>query len=428
MFQQKQQLSLKYLPSLRMQQGLRMLQSPLTELSSYITQEIIHNPFLDLSSLEDEESSFSSPFISSTFAYLNNTPAPQKSLYTHILSQIDEIFSTSQERLIAHQIAGNLSDQGLFLQNPEDLADQLELPLNEIYRVWNTIQNLNPLGIASPSLQSYWMRLLRDSSHQKAYTIIRDFYPLITNCEFLPIMKKLRLSLPELLTILKKALGTIPWSPAAAYTMKPLVATPLPDIYLFYHSGSWDIKVSARGLPSIKLNRKTFDFYEQLPKEEQNNLTQQILSAKWLIKNLRKREETLLRIMESLLPKQEKFLLGNISSPEPVAIKSLAEDLALHESTIFRAIENKVIATPIGIFPLKRLFPKGVHQDSSHSKEKILQWIYQWISTEQAPLSDRTISDRITAKGIPCARRTVAKYRSQLNILPANKRKMRLRM
>ncbi|WP_100934380.1 RNA polymerase factor sigma-54 [Candidatus Chlamydia corallus] len=426
MFQQKQKLSLKYLPSLRMQQGLRMLQSPLTELSSYIAQEIIQNPFFDLSSLEDEEWSPCSQPINSTFSYLNNTPAPQESLYTHLLSQIDEFFSTSEERLIAYQIAGNLSDEGLFLQNPEALAEELELPLEKIHKVWSSIQNLNPEGIASPSLQSYWMKLLRNSPHQQAYSIVRDFYPLMTHCEFVPIMKKFSLSLPELRTILKKALGSIPWCPAAAYSTKPILAAPLPDIYLFYHSGSWDIEVSTQGLPSIKLNREVFHFYKHLPKEEQKNLSQQVLSAKWLIKNLRKREQTLLRVMQTLLPQQEDFLLGKIPAPHPLGIKDLAQDLALHESTIFRAIENKAVAAPIGIFPLKQLFPRGIHQDSPHSKEIVLQWIRQWISTEQTPLSDSVISNRINARGIPCARRTVAKYRSQLKILPASKRKIEM--
>ncbi|AAD18909.1 sigma factor 54 [Chlamydia pneumoniae TW-183] len=423
MFQQKQKLSLKYLPSLRMQQGLQMLQSPLTELSSYVVQEIIDNPFFDLSSLEEEEWSPCYRPTNSTFSYLNQTPGPQESLYTRLLPQIEEAFSTAEERFIAHQIAGNLSDEGLFLRNPEDFAQELELPLEKIHKVWDTIQNLSPEGIASPSLQSYWMKLLRNSSHQQAYSIVRDCYPLMTNCEFAPIMKKFSLSLSELRNILKKALGSIPWCPAAACTVKPMVSTPLPDIYLFYSSGSWKIEVSTRGLPSIKLNKETFHFYEHLPKEEQKNLSQQILSAKWLIKNLRKREQTLLQVMETLLPKQEDFLLGKIPAPYPLGIKDLAEDLSFHESTIFRAIENKAVAAPIGIFPLKHLFPRGIHQDSSHSKENVLQWIRQWIATEQTPLSDSVISDRITAKGIPCARRTVAKYRAQLKILPANKRK-----
>lgn len=133
-------------------------------------------------------------------------------------------------------------------------------------------------------------------------------------------------------------------------------------------------------------------------------------------------------IVEKILPHQENFLLGKTSCPKPLSVKNLSEELPYHESTIFRAIENKTLAGPIGIIPLKHLFPRPISTSDSQSKETILQWIHQWVASETTPLSDADISKRISQQGIQCARRTVAKYRTQLKILPAHKRKVHSQM
>ncbi|MEF9519584.1 RNA polymerase factor sigma-54 [Chlamydia crocodili] len=418
MFQQHQKLSQNYLPSLRMQQGLQMLQSSITELSSYVLQQIIHNPFFDISSLEDEEWSVCSSLPSIDAAY-----SRPESLFSHLFTQVQQTFDSSEELLIAQHIIGNLSDQGLFLSSPDELSLQLEIPVEIIHTVWQTIQHFHPLGIASPSLQDYWLLHLESSSHTLAYKIIKEHYSLLINCDFLRIAKKCRCSPLDIRNALKLALAKIPWCPAEGYASLSNIQPALPDVYVTKKHQIWEIQVSSRGLPPIKLNSEVFHIYEQLPKEEKKNLTQQILSAKWLIKNLRKREQTLFAIVEKVLPHQESFLLGKTSSPKALSVKNLSEELSFHESTIFRAIENKTLAAPIGIISMKQLFPRAASNDTSQSKETILQWIHQWIASETIPLSDADISERISQQGIQCARRTVAKYRSQLKILPAHKRK-----
>ncbi|AGW40264.1 RNA polymerase factor sigma-54 [Chlamydia pecorum] len=421
MFQQRQQTSVRPLPLLRMQQGLHMLQAPIAELSSYVIQELIDNPFFDLSSLEEEERSQ----YSSSFADLESSPSQPESLISHILSQIHQAFHTQEDIRIAYHIAGNLSDEGLFLEPVDLLAEQLHVSENRIYTVWGNMQKFHPSGICSPSLKSYWLMRLQDTPHQKAYQIISQCYSALTECNFPVIMKRFGITFKELREILKQALGSIPWCPAAGYhASSHLPSPPPPDIYVMYSQG-WEIRVNSRGLPAIKLNTQAIQLYDDLPKEDKKLLTQQILSAKWLIKNLMKREHTLFSLVQKLLPYQEEFLLGRVSSPRPLTIKKIAEELECHETTIFRAVQNKSLASPIGILPLKLLFPRAVvTEESPLSKETILHWIRQWIATETSPLSDQSLSEKIAEKGIPCARRTVAKYRSQLKIPPAHKRKI----
>ncbi|WP_348663425.1 RNA polymerase factor sigma-54 [Chlamydia vaughanii] len=424
MFKQQQKLSLKYLPSLRMQQGLQMLQSPITELSTYVLQQIIHNPFFDLSSLEDDEWSSCSSLPSIDTSY-----SRPESLFTHLLTQVEQTFNNAEDRTIAQHIIGNLSDQGLFLLSPEELSIQLDVSLQAVNNVQKAIQNFHPLGIGSSSLQEYWLFLLQNSPHQLAFKIIKEHYTLLINCDFPRIAKKCCCSPSQLRTALKEALSKIPWSPAEGYSSAlPNIQPALPDVYVNHKQETWEIQISSRGLPPIKLNNEVFHLYEQLPEAEKKNLKQQILSAKWLIKNLRKREQTLFTIVEKILPHQESFLLGETSSPKPLSVKQLAEELSYHESTIFRAIENKTVAAPVGIIPMKQLFPRAAADNDVQSKETILQWIHQWIASETSPLSDADISARISEQGIQCARRTVAKYRSQLKILPAHKRRSYIQM
>ena len=132
MFQHRQQISVHPLPLLRMQQGLHMLQAPIAELSSYVIQELIDNPFFDLSSLEEEERSQ----YSSSFADLESSPSQPESLISHILSQIHQAFHTQEDIRIAYHIAGNLSDEGLFLAPVDLLAEQLHVYENRIFTVW----------------------------------------------------------------------------------------------------------------------------------------------------------------------------------------------------------------------------------------------------------------------------------------------------
>ncbi len=415
MFRQEQKLSLKYLPSLRMQQGLHMLQFPITELSSYVLQQIIHNPCFDLCSLEEEDWS---PCLS-----LPSTEVSRpESLLSHLCTQIQHAFDDPKDIYIAQHIIGNLSEQGLLLLPLQELALQLEVTIEEISRIQTKIQYFHPLGIASSSLQDYWLFLLKDSHHTLAYTLIKEHYSALRNCDFFHLAKKFRCFPNYLLESLKNALASIPWAPASGYTSSVASQPALPDVYLKYVEGNWEIRISSRGLPPIKIDSSILHIYEQLPKQEKKNLKHQILSAKWLIKNLKKREQLLCAIVEKMLPYQENFLLGRTSAPQAFSVKALANELPYHQSTLFRAIENKTIATPQGIFPLKYLFPQSAVNNTSQSKEMILQWIHQWIASETSPLSDADISQRIAEHGIPCARRTVAKYRAQLNILPAHKR------
>ncbi|MBQ8498896.1 RNA polymerase factor sigma-54 [Chlamydia sp.] len=418
MLHQYQTASVALCPTLHLQQGLDMLQMPVAELAAFVSQQIILNPCFDLDALDSYPESFSFSPIDDQYPFI-------ETLSSHLLRQIEAHFSSSQQQAIAQYIVGNLSPEGFFLENPSLAAANLGISTQTFLEVWQQIKQFHPQGIAFPSLQAYWESLLQTSSHKEALTIIRNHFALLTRCDFSTIAKKMRLSVSEVLVFLKRALASIPWCPATGFSQALRTPLPaLPDAYLSFSEDSlWTISINQEILPSIKLNNEVFHLYDTLPHNDKEHVSQQIRSAKHLIRNIKKREETLLSILRVLIPYQEEFLLEYRASPKAFSVKQIAHELSLHEATVCRAIDNKILATPIGCISMRSLFPRAVGSCPDQSKATVLQWIRHWISTEQSPLSDEVISQKMLAKGISCARRTVAKYRSQLNIPPAHQRK-----
>lgn len=396
--------------SLRMQQGLKILQAPLAELTSYVKQEITQNPVFDLSSLEEEEEEVH-------FSTFREVEAPPDSLFSYVWKQAKQHFFCAKELRVAQYIIGNLSDGGLFLQTSEEGAQQLDVSITCFTHVLNKIRTFHPIGVASPSLQAYW--LLRLPKKCQAYQIIRDYYAHLITCDFARIGRSLHLSPAQIHKELRQALATIPWQPASDYPT-PHIPSPLPDVYLRFRCDHWEAKMHT--LPEIRLNPDVLNLYNHLPPEEKRCLGHQIRAAKELMFHLRKRDQTLLAIVEKLSQYQSAFLRGKASSPKALSIKELAQEIRFHESTLFRAIENKTLAVPIGLIPMKALFSK-THSQTRVSQEAISQRIMQMIAEENRPLSDATISANLKRQGICCARRTVAKYRAQLYILPAHQRR-----
>lgn len=415
------QQSLKLQPSVHMQQGVHILQTPIAELAEYLHQQILLNPFLDLDALEPDACSepdhYSIP--------LSSSIEDRHSLFSYLMQQATQTFSTPEDMHIAQYILGNLSTDGLLLTSLEELSILLRVPVERVKKVQNTIQHFDPLGIASASLRDYWLLNIDKKKFPQAHKLIKDFYNHLHQCNFAFISRKTKLSVPTICQILKEALSCIPWSPADMYKKSslPSLLPPLPDIYLRYQHKSWTMQVCDHGLPTIRINQDTLNLYDSLPKEERRHLHQHILSVKWLLKHLKKRTQTLLLVAEKVVHYQSDFLLGKSKVPQPLSVKTIAQELSFHESTIFRAIEHKVLSTPIGLITMKDLFPKVLNRHSQTSKDVVLQWIKKWIDEEDSPLSDADLSEKMLEQGISCSRRTVTKYREQLRILPSHLRK-----
>ncbi|WP_213318869.1 RNA polymerase factor sigma-54 [Chlamydiifrater volucris] len=429
MLHQDLQVSATCTLSQELQQSLKILEAPIDELTQLVIQQVIANPIFDLSSLDSteaigissEKSSFASEFILGF--------SEENSPISLLNRQIEATFSSLAERSIAEFIIGSLDEHGFLTTSVKELSILTDYPEETVQHVLDRVKKFSPVGVASFDLKEHWLLQLKLLDFPLVYQAVNDYYSLLIACDFVKIAKKLSVSIEEFSCSLRKAFRKISWVPFSDLE-KPRspLRPPLPDVYLREHEGQWLINVNKKGIPELKLDMEILKLFQETTF---GSWSKEVMAAKHLLKSIKKREQTLIALIQKVLPIQELFLLGKETYPRPCSPKDIAEDLGYHVSTIFRAIENKSVSCPIGIIPLKQLFPSSKNQlqtlqNNSINSEKAKDAIREVVSKEIIPLSDEAISEHLLKMGIVCARRTVSKYRKILQILPANKRKQSL--
>ena len=202
-----------------------------------------------------------------------------------------------------------------------------------------------------------------------------------------------------------------------------------PDVYVFKLGEDWVVNLNEDGLPRLRVS----NFYsgmmtdKKAKGDEKNYISDKMKSAEWLIKSIRQRQRTIYKVTESIVKRQKEFFDHGVEHLKPMILKDIAEDISMHESTISRVTNNKYVHTPRGVFELKYFFNSSVTRSDGNdlASESVKRMIADMIKIEDTrrPLSDQRIVEMLEEKSIQLARRTVAKYREQLQILPSSKRK-----
>jgi RNA polymerase sigma-54 factor len=203
----------------------------------------------------------------------------------------------------------------------------------------------------------------------------------------------------------------------------------VPDVYVFRLGNEWVVNLNEDGLPRLRVS----NFYSKMMTDkkskgdDKNYINEKVKSAEWLIKSIRQRQRTIFRVTESIVKRQREFFDHGVEHLRPMILKDIAEDIGMHESTISRVTNNKYVHTPRGVLELKYFFNSSVTRADGQdvASESVKRMISDLIKAEdqRRPLSDQRIVELLEEKGIQLARRTVAKYREQLQILPSSKRK-----
>jgi RNA polymerase sigma-54 factor len=426
-----------------MKQALHALQLPLLELSAWLATEIESNPVLEIDLVEEpfKESLDTIPrerhtvrsqsqeaFERRRKEHQENQLTATVSLFEHLVNQTRLVFTKQKDLELAELIIGHLNEKG-FLDTPlGEIAPSV--PLEYLQQILEVIQSFDPPGVGARTLQEsllLQLKLKRKENSKAARILAEHFNDLIHNR--LPLIShKLHIPTQELASIIEKEIAPLDVNPGCKYSLSP-ATTILPDLLLLYVEGSWRIEVNTSHLPKFHVAPIYLQALQNasLGNEEHRYLRQKIIGGKWLHKMIRKRHQTLHGIGTYLLKKQIAFFSGDAATLAPLTTKEVAEELGMHESTIARAVANKYLACPQGLFPLRSLFKQGIEtrsgaKISNHSLRKILaKAIHE--ENKQHPLSDEQLSAHFNTLGIPCARRTIAKYRSSLKISPAHKRK-----
>lgn len=466
----------------QMQQAIHLLQMPVQELSNVIETELQQNPVLEneesnpeenaeLESLEIEhteepenqeigperellfderdfeiiqrlDSEFKDYLSDSAnysapdpqeqeklHTFLENSVQISESLFEHLMQQARETFSSKQLSM-AEAIIGNLDASG-FLHTPlSEIGALYHCHTEELSQMLKEIQQFDPIGVGATSLQESLLIQLEacGKKNSLAYKIISAHYQDLLH-NYIPIIQKsLRTSAEEINLAINQDISRLDLHPGANYSREK-AAPIIPDVALVEEDERLIVAVNNDQLPPLRINQRYMQmlYDENLCKETKDFIKNKIMSARWLLHNIFQRNDTIERIAESLAKRQKDFFLNPNGTLTPLTMKTLADELSVHESTIARAVANKYLSSPRGIFPLRFFFSNAYVSEKGDdiSAKTVKNILKELIDTEDKakPISDQQLSKEIQTRGIPCARRTIAKYRAELNIGNAQQRR-----
>ncbi|QNM97147.1 RNA polymerase factor sigma-54 [Chitinimonas koreensis] len=358
-------------------------------------------------------------------------------LREHLLEQLGLLPISQRDHAVATLVIDALDDDGylttpleeIFELIPESLREELEIELEELQVAWQLIRQLEPAGVGAVNLGDCLTLQLKqfhadEAACALACTVVADCLDLLANKDYSRLKKTLKCDDEELKAAqtLIQRLNPRPGAAFGATDTRYVVA----DVVVKKQRQGWTVQLNEAAMPKLKVNQLYANILRQ-HRENGAGLSGQLQEAKWLIKNVQQRFETILRVAQAIVEKQQRFFEHGEVAMRPLVLRDIAEELDLHESTISRVTTQKYMLTPRGIYEFKYFFGSHVETDSGGecSAIAIKALIKQLIQNEDGkkPLSDSTIADVLGKQGINVARRTVAKYREALQIPPVNQRK-----
>lgn len=358
-----------------------------------------------------------------------NSLTQEESLQQHLIDQVSlcDCDDPTKENLVL--LIGSLDENGYLTESPSNLSLQLNIPYPKFLEALEILKTFNPSGIGAKDLQECLLIQLQRNQREDslAYSIIDKAYPLLLRRRIQEIAKKLKVSDEAIQKALEEIASMDP-APGKRFSADSNTVIE-PDIRIFQEDELWKIELNNEYIPKLRISQKYKDLLAQgsLNKKEKEYLVENMRSGKFLINSLDQRQNTLKKISQKIIDQQPKFFVQTNPTLQPMTMQQIAEDVGVHETTISRAIANKYVKTPHGVFPLKHFFNSGFTSDSGESiaNRSIKETIEKIIQKEdpKKPISDQSISKELEKEGIKIARRTVAKYREQLGILPTHLRR-----
>ncbi|SLM27430.1 RNA polymerase sigma-54 factor [Desulfamplus magnetovallimortis] len=338
---------------------------------------------------------------------------------------------TDEQQQIGSLIIGNLNIDGYLCASIEEIAETGGFSIEAVAEMLEKMQDFDPPGICARDLQETLLIQIRRLGIKEPLleNIIKGHIKNLENKNYKKIAAALDTKIDKVIYAVNiiKYLEPKPGRQFATDESHYII----PDIHVYKDGDDFKIVMNDDGLPKLKINRLYRDAVsngKELSKEAKTYLNDKMQSASWLIKSIHQRQKTIYSVMESIIRFQREFFEKGVAYLKPMILKDVAEDINMHESTISRVTTNKYAYTPQGLFELKYFFNSSIQRtngDSSMASESVKERIRILIDQEDQknPLSDNTITEILAESNIKIARRTVAKYREMLHILPSSKRK-----
>lgn len=350
-----------------------------------------------------------------------------ESLAEHLTWQLHLAKCNEVEEQAAIAIIGNLDDRGYLMVSLEELNEEFELDAELFADALEMVQSFDPIGCGARTLSECLVIQARVHfpEDDNFVRILTDHLSNLEKRNYQAISKDLDLELEDVVEYHRMIQDLEP-QPGRAYSgTEPRYITP--DIQVAKLDNEWVVLLNEDGMPDLRISRYYQTVFAKAKKEDKEYLLDKLRGAEFLIKSINKRRKTIRRVMESILKFQREFFERGVEGIRPMVLQDVADDVGVHMSTVSRVTTNKYVHTPHGIYELKFFFTAGVRQQTGGdmSGEAIKQKIRTMLASENPkdPLSDQALADALQEDGISVARRTVAKYREALGILPSSKRK-----
>ncbi|MDH5594890.1 MAG: RNA polymerase factor sigma-54, partial [Gammaproteobacteria bacterium] len=358
-----------------------------------------------------------------------------ESLQDHLLWQAEMTQFSPTDMAIAMTIIDSINEDG-YLEIPiEEIYNGLDpdedVEMDEVVAVLHRIQQFDPVGVGAHNLiecLSIQLNQFDPNTPHLAKTkqIVNEYMELLGTRDFQQLKRKLKVSDDELSEIVNIIQSLNPKPGSQIQTTPPEYI--IPDVYVKKHKGQWKVELNTEGTPRIRINQEYVNLIKRANNSNENNILKNHLQeARWFLKSLQSRNETLLKVTNCIVDRQEGFLEHGEVSMRPLVLSDVAKAVDMHESTISRVTTRKYMHTPRGIFELKYFFSShvGTSAGGECSSTAIRAIIKELVEAENSmkPLSDSKIANILSEQGIKVARRTVAKYREALAIPPSNERK-----
>ncbi|HXG48672.1 MAG TPA: RNA polymerase factor sigma-54 [Methylomirabilota bacterium] len=352
------------------------------------------------------------------------------SLQEHLLDQVRLSEITKEQRPVAEMIVGNIDDYGYLKASVEELAFSTSIPAEQITEVLKIIQSFHPAGVGARDLRECLMLQLEreNKTNTLEYRIIRDFMEALGKRKIPEIAR----GTGEDVVDVQKAIARIALlepRPGRAF-LPDNDQFVLPEVFVRKQGDEFVVSTNNEQIPHLRISNTYKDLMAQADAspEVRDYIRDKIRAGKFLIKSLHQRQQTILNIAREIVKRQREFMEKGVAYLKPLTMVQVAEVVGVHETTVSRAVSGKYMETPQGIFEMKYFFTSGIQTASGEgmSNTSVKDMIADIFKSEDAskPLSDQEVVQMLHAKGIVIARRTVAKYRSELNILPSNLRRV----
>ena len=463
---QSQNLSLQQVLAPQLQQSLLILQAPLLELRNLVQQEMETNPVLEELATEinseehedtktTEEEDFKEEFDqlaklddewrdymaqSSSYSgrsqedeekrqFFFDSIVTEETLQQHLMGQLNQTALNGDDRKTAELIIGNIDDSGFLQATPEEMSMNTGIAQESFEHMLTLVQSFYPPGVGARDLRDCLLIQLKRQGKQSSleYKIISEHMQDLGKRRFPEIARRMGISVEQVQKC-ANCIAQLDPKPGQVFAEAPQNYV-LPDVTVEKVDGEYQITLNGEQIPLLRISNTYKDIMSQdgNGSEVKDYIRDKIRSGKFLIKSIHQRQQTISNIAHQIVARQREFLDQGSAHLKPMTRVQIADAVGVHETTVSRAISGKYMSTAQGVFEMKYFFTPGYQTTAgeSMSNTSVKEAIMDLVKGENSssPLSDKEIVEILSERGIPIARRTVAKYRTELNILPSNMRR-----